>query len=328
MIDYMSATTGLHPLPDWAKEELAELKGHQKQDLLTGDEGGEIVAAYDRARSDVVETQADAGLDLVSEGQLRWDDMLTHVLSVTENVETRGIVRYYDNNNFYRDPVVTGELEPTGDVARDVEQAMETTDATVGGVLPGPYSLAELASDEFYGEDRFLEALATFLADEAAELPDMDTVFLLEPSLAVDQPDEPVRVREAIETVADAIDASVLVHTYWGTVSETVYEQLLDASVDGVGFDLVTSRADSVSLVSEYGLTESVLLGVVNGQNTRLEDADDVRHTSREFVDRAAETPEQVYLSPNTELFYLPTNRCEAKLETLARAADTVEVST
>ncbi len=32
--------------------------------------------------------------------------MLAHPLTVHENVETGGIVRYYDNNNFYREPDV------------------------------------------------------------------------------------------------------------------------------------------------------------------------------------------------------------------------------
>ncbi|QIO24745.1 5-methyltetrahydropteroyltriglutamate--homocysteine methyltransferase [Haloarcula sp. JP-L23] len=327
MVEYESAATGLLPLPDWAKEELSELKGHQKQDLLTGKANDDVEDAYDRARADVLATQTEAGLDLVTEGQLRWDDMLSHVLSVNDNVDTRGIVRYYDNNNFYREPVVTGALEPTGDVARDLERAADTTDGTLSGVLPGPYSLTELATDEFYGGDRFLEALATYLAGEATECPDLDTLFLLEPSLAVHDTEEPARVREAIDTVADAVDASVLVNTYWGTIPENVYGHLLDAAIEGVGYDLVTSRIGSMSLADEYGTPESVVLGVVNGQNTILEDATDVRLDIDEFVDRAGATLEQVYAAPNTELFYLPTNRCEAKLETLARAVDSVEVS-
>ncbi len=128
MVEYVSTTTGLFPLPDWAKEELTDLKGHQKADMVSGDETEEIEAVYDRARAEILSTQRAAGVDLLVEGQYRWDDMVTHVLSVNESVETTGIARYYDNNNFYRKPIVTDDLEPSGDVADELEAAAAFAD--------------------------------------------------------------------------------------------------------------------------------------------------------------------------------------------------------
>ena len=187
MSDVIATTPGLYPLPDWAKEDLADLKGHQKDDLISGDEDEETADAYDRARKETVDRQREAGLDRIVEGQLRWDDMLAHPLCVHDNVETRGIVRYYDNNNFYREPVVDGDLTPDGDVAAELEAAPDVTQA----VLPGPYSLSELATDEHYGDDAaFLDAVADFLAAEAAAFPPVETLFLLEPSLVTDAPDD------------------------------------------------------------------------------------------------------------------------------------------
>ncbi len=49
MTEYVSTTPGLFPLPDWAKDDLSDLKGHQKHDLISGDEGDEITAATRRA---------------------------------------------------------------------------------------------------------------------------------------------------------------------------------------------------------------------------------------------------------------------------------------
>ncbi|MFC6726794.1 5-methyltetrahydropteroyltriglutamate--homocysteine methyltransferase, partial [Halobium palmae] len=63
MTDLVATTPGLYPLPDAAKRRLSDLKGHQKGDLVTGDEGPEITAAYDEARAEVVADQRDAGLD-------------------------------------------------------------------------------------------------------------------------------------------------------------------------------------------------------------------------------------------------------------------------
>jgi 5-methyltetrahydropteroyltriglutamate--homocysteine methyltransferase len=326
MTELVATTPGLYPLPDWAKDELSELKGHQKGDLIAGDEGPEIVDAYDRARAEVVDAQADAGLDRVVEGQLRWDDMLAHPLTIHENVETGGIVRYYDNNNFYRDPQVQGELTPSGDVAAE----LEAVDAdALQAVLPGPYSLSDLATDEYYGDEAdFLDAVADFLAGEIETFPSHETLFLLEPSLVENPPDDDAdeRASAAIDRVADATDADVVVHTYWGAVPEKVYAHLMDADVDAIGFDFVTETEDALYNINEYGTKDQIAMGLVDGQNTLVESPETIRDRV-EWVDERTHTDfERAYLTSNTELFYLPVNKFEDKLEALGDAAALAEV--
>ena len=317
-----ATTPGLFPLPDWAKDDLSDLKGHQKEDLIGGDEDEATREAYASARAEVVERQQSAGLDLIVEGQLRWDDMLAHPLAVHDNVETRGIVRYYDNNNFYRDPVVTGDLDADGDVAAELEAAADLVDEGLQAVLPGPYSLAELATDEHYGDETtFRSAVADFLAGEAEQFPDVDTLFLLEPSLVTDPPGDGAdeRASEAIDTVANAIDADVVVHTYWGALEEKVHAHVLDADIDALGYDLISDPDAAVYNVQEYGTADDVALGLVDGQNTLVETPETIRERVEWFQ---GQTPAQdygtVYATANTELFYLPVNKAEAKLDALA----------
>jgi len=322
-----STTPGLYPLPDWAKDELSDLKGHQKEDLIGGDEADATRDAYERARQEVIERQQTAGLDRIVEGQLRWDDMLAHPLAVHDNVETRGIVRYYDNNNFYREPVVTGELDADGDVAGELDAAAEHVDEGLQAVLPGPYSLADLATDEHYGDEAsFQAAIGEFLAGEAAEFPDVETLFLLEPSLVTSPPGDGAdeRASEAIDEVADAVAADVVVHTYWGALEEKVHAHVLDADVDALGYDLVSEPDANVYNVQEYGTTDDVALGLVDGQNTLVETPATIRERVEWFTEQ---TPAQdygtIYATANTELFYLPVNKFEAKLDALAAVGQT-----
>ena len=331
MTQVVSTTPGLFPLPDWAKEELSDLKGHQKTDLISGDESAEITEAYDRARRDVVEAQVDAGLDRVVEGQLRWDDMIAHPLAVADSVDTRGIVRYYDNNNFYREPVVTGDLEATGDVAAELDAAAEHVDSGLQAVLPGPYSLSDLATDEHYGDEAaFQAAIAEFLAGEVEAFPAHETLFLLEPSLVTNPPaeGEESTATDAIATVADATDADVVVQTSYGALDEKLYAHLVDeASADALGLDLVAGdRDDTVYNVQEFGATDSLALGLVDGQNTLVEEPETIAERVEWFESQIpAEGFDRTYLTPNTELFYLPANKYRAKLNTLAAAAEVLE---
>ncbi|RCU46103.1 5-methyltetrahydropteroyltriglutamate--homocysteine methyltransferase [Haloplanus salinus] len=328
MTELVATTPGLYPLPDWAKGELSDLKGHQKGDLITGDEGPEVVDVYDRARAEVVDAQVDAGLDRVVEGQPRWDDVLAHPLTVHENVETGGIVRYYDNNNFYRDPQVQGELTPSGDVAAELAAVDVDADA-LQAVLPGPYSLADLATDDHYGDEAdFLDAVADFLAGEVEAFPGHETLFLLEPSLVESPPgdDANERASDAIDRVAAATDADVVVHTYWGAVPEKTYAYLMDADVEAIGFDFVTETEDALYNINEYGTKDQVALGLVDGQNTLVESPETIRDRV-EWVDERTHTDfERAYVTSNTELYYLPVNKFEEKLQALGDAAALAEV--
>jgi 5-methyltetrahydropteroyltriglutamate--homocysteine methyltransferase len=282
---------------------------------------------YDEIREDAIERQVGASLDRIVEGQLRWDDMLGHPLSVSDAVETRSIERYYDNNNFYRDPAVVDELAPTGDVAAELDAAAELTD-DLQAVLPGPYSLFDLATDEYYGDEAaFLDAVGAFLAGEVERFPDHETLFLLDPSLVVNPPgDHAARASEAVDRVANATDAEVIVHTYFGAFDEETYAHLLDADVDGVGYDLVSAPEETVELVREYGIPDSVALGVIDGGNTLVESPDTIRERVEWFDARLPEAiePDRAYVTPNTELFYLPVSKFEAKLDALGSAYEEV----
>ncbi|WP_459825515.1 5-methyltetrahydropteroyltriglutamate--homocysteine methyltransferase [Halorubrum luteum] len=333
MTERVATTPGLYPLPDWAKETLSDLKGHQKGDLLSGDEGGEIEATYDEVRAEHVDDQLDAGLDRVVEGQGRWDDMIAHPLAVHDNVDTGGIVRYYDNNNFYRDPQVTGELTADGDVATELAAAADvlSRDAPLQATLPGPYSLADLATDDHYGDEAaFLAAVAEFLAGELEAFPDHETLFLLEPSLVEAPPVEGEEsiATDAIRTVSEATEADVVVHTYWGAIGEKLYAHLVDETgADALGFDLVAGDRDAtVYNVQEYGSTDSVALGLVDGQNTLVEEPETIAERVEWFESQVpVEAFDTTYLTSNTELFYLPENKYKAKLAALAAATEVLE---
>jgi len=330
MTRVVSTTPGLYPLPDWAKDDLSDLKGHQKENLVDGDEDPQTRDAYQRARTEVIERQQDAGLDRIVEGQLRWDDMLAHPLAVHDSVETRGIVRYYDNNNFYREPVVTGDLDADGDVAAELDAAADLVDEGLQAVLPGPYSLADLATDEHYGDEAaFLEAVADFLAGEVAGFPGVETLFLLEPSLVEHPPGDGIdeRASEAIDAVATATDADVVLQPYWGALEEKVHAHVLDADIDALCYDLVSDPDATVYNVQEYGTKDDVALGLVDGQNTLVESPETITERIDWFTERVpAQDFGTIYATANTELFYLPVNKSEAKLDALG-AVERAEVT-
>jgi 5-methyltetrahydropteroyltriglutamate--homocysteine methyltransferase len=203
-------------------------------------------------------------------------------------------------------------------------------DEPLQAVLPGPYSLADLATDDYYGDPaEFLAAVSDFLAAEVAAFPDHETLFLLEPSLVESPPGDGLdeRVPEAISAVAAETDADVVVHTYWGALEEKTYAHLMDSEVAALGFDVVAGdREQTLYNVTEFGTTNDVALGLVDGQNTRVESAETIRERVDWFTEQVpSQEFETAYLTPNTELFYLPVSKAREKLDVLAAAAATEE---
>jgi len=331
MTEAKVTTSGYFPRPDYLIETLKEVEGYQKDGLGRSEEVQEV---FDEGRAEVIELQGDAGLDYVTEGQLGWDDILVYPTTRLDGIEMNGIIRYYDNNRFYRRPIVNDAPETTSDgiTLDDFYKAQELHD-DVKAVMAGPFSLADLSEDENFGDEYELaDAYADAVKDELEALVDEGTevVQLDEPSLTGVKRDEPVDAECAVKAVGRAVegvDAAVVVNTFFGDAADA-YPHLLDAlgSGDGVALDLVDGRSENLNAVEEYGAPDVLGLGSVDARNTRIESVSEVQDDVDEALDRAGGEPDEVHVAPNTGLDFLPWKVMEDKVERLGRIAQKLEV--
>ena len=63
--------------------------------------------------SDVIREQTDAGIDLPTDGQIAWEDGQTPFAKGLKGFEITGLIRYFDTNTYYRQPVPSGKIEWT-----------------------------------------------------------------------------------------------------------------------------------------------------------------------------------------------------------------------
>ena len=61
----------------------------------------------ERDLAELVSVQQQAGLDLLTDGMLRWQDLFRPMLEATEGLETGALTRFLDTNTFYRAPHAT-----------------------------------------------------------------------------------------------------------------------------------------------------------------------------------------------------------------------------
>jgi 5-methyltetrahydropteroyltriglutamate--homocysteine methyltransferase len=293
---------------------------------------GEIDEAELRAiEREVVQTvlrdQNEAGIELVTDGQVSWYDSQSHLAGKLASVDINGLVRYFDTNTYYRQPVIRGSVSRKGPIVLDEWRfAQSHSKAPVKAVLTGPVTLASLALDKHYRAKKALALdIATALAEEVDALARGGATYV--------QIDEPILTRhpEDLSLVTEALDrirarkgkSKVILFTYFGSAAK-IYSNLIDVPADIIGLDLVQG-ADTWSALAKHGADKPLILGLIDARNTKEEDPAAVAKRVRE-LDGSVDL-EASYLSPSNGLEFLPRDRARKKLRILRQAADRVGVA-
>ena len=142
----------------------------------------EMARVEDEVTKEVIKEQEDAGVELVTDGQIRWLDELTYLAGRLDGVQINGLIRFFDTNIYYRQPVVQGSIAWRGPITmRDFDFARANASRPVKPVLTGPYTLARLSQDDSSASlDRLAQAFAAAAepgsAGAASEEPNPDPV--------------------------------------------------------------------------------------------------------------------------------------------------------
>ena len=76
----------------------------------------ELHQIEDQVTTEVIQEQVDSGIDLVTDGHIRWDDGQTYFARRIKGFNIGGIIRYFDTNTYYRHPTAESRLERNGPI--------------------------------------------------------------------------------------------------------------------------------------------------------------------------------------------------------------------
>lgn len=280
----------------------------------------DLNAVADDVTAQVIREQVQAGLDWVTDGCIRWEDMVSHVANKLPNVHRGGLLRYFDTNTYVRQPIVTGTVgweQPV--TAAEAAFAVGESQKPVKAVVTGPYTVAKYCDNQHYGnfEDLVMD-LARALNQEvkAVVAAGPSCVQIDEPSILQSPEDWPLFTR-AIETLMDGVPGTVALATYFGDAVPLV-ERLLALPFNIVYFDC--SYAPGVLDVLRQGTHgKHIGISVVDARNTKLESLDDVRGNVEMALDIVPVS--NLHLTPSCGLEFLPRQRALQKLERLVQGA-------
>jgi 5-methyltetrahydropteroyltriglutamate--homocysteine methyltransferase len=289
---------------------------HERSEISSS----EFEAIQTSVVQEIIQEQAEAGLDLVTDGQIRWYDPISHFAGRLGGVKINGLLRFFDTNFYVRQPVIVDRLSWKGPVlAEEYRAAQAVSPKPVKVTLTGPYTLGRFSIRES-SRYRDLPELVADYAEvlmrevEALAKAGATVVQIDEPSM-LHHPGDAGLVRVAISRIASQKGrARLVLATYFGD-AVPLYEVLQGFPVDVLGLDF-TYSAGLRDLIVRAGSDKAIAFGLIDGRNTRTEQVETVLPALRSLLPKVKASTS--YLTSSCGLEYLPRDKAQRKLEQMA----------
>ncbi|HWB56214.1 MAG TPA: hypothetical protein VG479_04685 [Gaiellaceae bacterium] len=262
-------------------------------------------AVEEQRRADagaLLAAQEDAGLDLLTDGLLAWQDLFRPLAERSAGLEARPLTRFLDTNTFYRALLVEGEPR--------LGEPIPASDLPAGRwfrTLPTPLALARAASGKASAPALAANVLAPQIeADVAAGCA---LVVLSDPFLAREG-----GVGEAVASLRELPAGVPLVLQLPFGDAAGVLDALVDAPVAAVGVDFYATALESVP--EDY--PKEIAAGVVDARSSALEAPEELAGFAEALLERR---PAGISLTTSGDLQFVPEPIARAKLLCLGRAA-------
>jgi 5-methyltetrahydropteroyltriglutamate--homocysteine methyltransferase len=328
-----TSLVGSYPQPDWLidREALAQrLPPRLRARELWRIDSRWLREAQDDAVALAVRDQERAGLDVITDGEIRRESYSNHFANALEgiNLEHPGTIRSRAGTAAPV-PRVTGPIvrrEPVH--VADLDFLRSQTDRPVKVTVPGPFTMSQQAQNDFYEHE---EALALAYADVVREeLDDLfaagaDVVQLDEPWMEA-RPEAARRLAlPALERALDGVPGTTAVHVCFGypafvpdhPLAYSFLTELAGSSIDQISIEAAQSGVQLSVLEQLQGKT--IILGVVALDSSEVESSEQVAGQLRRAL--AHMPADQLMAAPDCGMKYLSRDVAFAKLQAMVAGA-------
>lgn len=326
---------GSYPQPDWLIDRAKlskQVPRVRATDLWLIDEK-HLEAAQDDATLLAIRDQERAGLDIVSDGEQRRESYSNRFATALEGVDIDNPGTTVNRSGkTIPVPRITGKIRRRHAVeARDVALLRANTDRKTKATVPGPFTMAQQAQDDFYRDE---EALAMdFAAALNAEIKDLfaagaDIVQVDEPWMQ-QHPDKARRYGvKALNRALEGVSGTIAVHVCFG------YAAVVHEKPTGYSFlaELDQSTAQQISIeaaqpkldlaVLKELPSKTIILGVIDLADKTVETPQIVAARIRKAFDHVK--PERIVVAPDCGMKYLPRDIAFGKMKAMVDGAKIV----
>jgi 5-methyltetrahydropteroyltriglutamate--homocysteine methyltransferase len=333
MTELLTTVVGSYPQPEWLidRERLGDrLPPRVRARELWRIPEEQLEEAQDDATRLAVQDMERAGVDIVTDGEMRRESYSNRFATALEGVDLDNPGVALDRTGHPNPvPKVVGPIRRTRPVeVRDVEFLRSLTNRRIKITVPGPFTMTQQAQNDHYPDGRSLAlAYAEAVNEELKDLKaaGADVVQIDEPYLQARPEAAREYAVEAIDRALDGIEGETVLHTCFG------YAHIVHERPSGYPFlaELDRCAATHLSLeAAQPSLDPDVLrqvpgkvvvLGVLDLGSPEAETPDVVA----ERIQRALEVvpSERLVVAPDCGMKYLARELAFRKLEAMVLGA-------
>ena len=327
-MDILLPTTvvGSYSVPEWLERLMTE-------DYPRRSRAQHLAEIHEGAIKAAIKDQELAGIDIVSDGELRRDNDVDYFLARIPGVHIpqRAKTDYFD----YYEAEVTRPLpelpeepdkSPSLDLAADFRFTRQLTQRPVKFSFTGPFSLSRRIRDGAYEKPGDLvRALARRLNAEARELAEAGADFLQidEPFLA-GYPEHVELAVEAVNIVTENINATWALHVCYGNRYarpsweghyDFLFPAVKAARVDQIVLEFARKGLDDLRLIRQHGWDKWLGFGVIDVKTPEVELAELVASRVRRALEYVP--AERLMGNPDCGLRHLAPEVARQKLRAM-----------
>jgi 5-methyltetrahydropteroyltriglutamate--homocysteine methyltransferase len=286
--------------------------------------------AQDDATILAIRAQERAGLDIITDGEIRRESYSNRFATALEGVDIDNPGTALDRSG-HANPVprIVGKIRRKHPVeVRDVQFLRANTDRKIKATVPGPYTMSQQAQNDFYeNEEELAMDYAAAVNEEIRDLfaAGADVVQIDEPYMQA----RPEKARRyglaALNRALDRISGETAVHLCFGYAA-IIHErppaygfltELADSRVQQISIETAQSSLDCSVIAALHG--KQIILGVLDLSTNDVETPDVVASRIRRALPYVS--ADRVIVAPDCGLKYLPHEAAFGKMKAMVEGA-------
>jgi 5-methyltetrahydropteroyltriglutamate--homocysteine methyltransferase len=335
MTDHLLPTTvvGSYPQPDWLVDRvmLKDTVPRVRLRQLWRVAEPYLAQAQDDATLLAIRDMERAGIDIITDGEMRRESYSNRFATALEGIDNDNPATITNRaGRSVEVPRVVGKIQRRKPVeVADMAFLRRNTARKAKITLPGPFTMAQQAKNEFYADaDEMVMDLAAAVNAEVHDLvaAGADVIQLDEPWLRND-PDAAKRIAiKAIDRALAGLSVPTVVHLCFGYAAvvhgqkPTGYSflpQLADSAAQQISIEAAQPKLD-LGVLSELA-GKTIMLGVIDLADQAIETPEQVAQRIRSALKYVA--PERLVPAPDCGMKYLARETAFGKLTALSAGA-------
>jgi 5-methyltetrahydropteroyltriglutamate--homocysteine methyltransferase len=329
-----TTVVGSYPQPDWLvdRQMLSKSVPRTRMQEMWRVPEAYLEQAQDDATIVAIRDMERAGIDIVTDGEIRRESYSNRFATALDGIDSDNpAIITSRSGQTTAVPRVVGKINRNGPVElRDMEFLRRNTDRAAKITLPGPFTMSQQASNEFYKDDEELAmALAAAVNAEALELQKAgaDVIQLDEPWVRNDPAAAKRYAVKAINRALQGINVPTVVHICFGYAAVvpgdtkpsgySFLAELADSTAEQISIEAAQPRLD-LGVLADLSL-KKIMLGVIDLGNPEIETsaviADRIRHGLKYVA------ADRLIPAPDCGMKYMPRHIAFGKLKAMSDAA-------